>query len=490
MSKVRTRFAPSPTGMLHIGGIRTALYNYLFAKKHGGEFVLRLEDTDRERFVADGVEQIVAGLDWVGLRPDIGFWISEGKHQNVEYIQSERNKQGTYKKWAEELIDKGLAYYSPTTSAQLDALRQKAKDAKKPFIYRRADDTANDTVIIEHAPIRLDIEAIKTTLSSKVEWQDEIRGQFADSLDIIEDFILIKSDGFPTYNFANVIDDHDMAISHVIRGDEFISSTSKHSLLYDLFGWRTPQFVHLPVINGADGKKLSKRTGDTNVLDYRAKGYLPEALLNFLALLGWNDGSEQEIFSMDELQSKFDLVGLNSSPAIFDQKRLDWMNGSYIRSLKTENLYELAHAFWPDAAKSKDKDYKTQVLRLVQERLKYLAELPELTKFFFEEPKDTNVKSLLSEPSDKQLKKLDKSVYKSLLSDAYSELQELEFTEKKLQACLDSLLIKLDSKPGILFALIRIAITGSPASPPIAATMSVLGKEITLARFNKTLRLL
>jgi glutamyl-tRNA synthetase len=481
MKEVRTRFAPSPTGFLHIGGVRTALFNYLFTKQREGQFILRLEDTDRERFVSDGVEQIVEALDWLGLKPDEGFWISEGKHQNIEYVQSERHKAGFYKKFAEELVNKGLAYYSPSSPQKLGELRQEAKQTKKPFIYRRSFDKANTNQALEKTPIRLDVEAaIKELASESIGWNDKTRGDFEEDLRLIEDFILIKSDGFPTYNFANVIDDHDMKISHVIRGDEFIASTGKHVLLYNLFGWELPEFVHLPVINGTDGKKLSKRTGDTDVLDYRNRGYLPEALLNFLALLGWNDSTEQEIFSMDELVEKFQLEQINSSPAIFDPKRLDWMNGHYIRQLPLDKLYEKSKDFWPVEASKFDEDYKKKVLALVQERLKYFTELSDLTRFFFT---DLPVEpSLISE--HKQLKKLSKEELKDLLEQSRDALQITDFNHKSLTNALNDLLEKTGQKPVVLFSLIRIATTQAPASPELAPTLAVLGKEKTQKRIE------
>jgi len=483
MSSVRTRFAPSPTGFLHVGGVRTALFNYLFAQRHSGKFILRLEDTDRERFVAGGVGQIVEALDWLGLKPGEGFWIHEGQHQNIEYIQSERHKNGAYQKYADQLVGQGLAYYSPTTPSELEHLREQAKKDKRPFLYRREADKKNAQHTVADTPVRLDIAAVKQHSKSVVNWTDEIRNTFADNLDHVEDFIIIKGDGFPTYNFANVIDDHDMGISHVIRGDEFISSTGKHALLYDLFGWQRPKFVHLPVINGTDGKKLSKRTGDTNVLDYRDKGYLPEALLNFLALLGWNDGTEQEIFNLPELTEKFRLKQLNTSPAVFDSRRLNWMNGYYIRQLKLGDLLERVKNFWPKQAEKFGDDYKKSVLKLVQERLKYFAELPELTMFFFVDL-PVNMK-LISE--HKQLKKLSKAELKKLLEQSMDVIKVSDFSHNDLTEKLNQLLATTSQKPVVLFSLIRIATTQAPASPGLAETLAVLGKDRAIKRMEGTI---
>lgn len=488
---VRTRFAPSPTGFLHVGGVRTALYNYLFAKQKSGEFILRLEDTDRERFVPEGVEQIVEALDWLGLVPDDGFWISEGQHKNIDFVQSERHKRGDYLKVADALIAKGLAYYSPTSLDQLEALRETAKKKKRPFRYRKSDDKDNSSQKQEKTPIRLDTNAVIEKLPSLlktgvpypgIQWRDEVRNEFiVEDVNGIEDFILIKGDGFPTYNFANVIDDHEMKISHVIRGDEFIASTGRHVLLYFMFGWTPPVFVHLPAIMGSDGKKLSKRTGDTDVLDYRENGYLPEALLNFLALLGWNDGTEKEIFSLNELILSFKLEQLNSSPALFDRKRLDWMNGYYIRQLPLDELYERSKNFWPSSAHNHDDDYRKRVLGLVQERLKYFSELPKLTAFFFEElPIDLELFD-----GNKQLASLSRPEQRKLLQTSIERLSESDFSSEDLTSVLNKLLEEAEQKPAVLFSLIRIATTWAPASPGLAETLALLGKDRSLERLKK-----
>ncbi len=490
--KVRTRFAPSPTGFLHIGGVRTALFNYLFAKKHDGTFILRLEDTDRERFVAKGVEQIVEALDWLGLKPDEGFWISQGKQQGHEYIQSERLKTGSYQKYVDQLIEKKLAYYSYITPEKYNEYKNKQRLA--PFIYsRQLEAEYHDGTLKlkpnpnQKYPIRLDIAAVKQQLpelhSNGLAWHDENRGEFVEDLSLMEDFILIKSDGYPTYNFANVIDDHEMDISHAIRGDEFIASTGKHALLYEIFGWDKPKFVHLPVINGTDGKKLSKRSGDTNTLDYRDKGYLPEALLNFLALLGWNDGTEQEIFGLDELIKKFSLERVNNSSAVFDGKRLDWMNGHYIRETPLPKLYKRVESFWPQEAAKYDDTYKQAVLGLVQERLKYLAEVPELTLFFF---KDLPVDHLLI-ANHKQLGSMPKEQLKILLEKSQDTLEQSDFSVDDLTKRLNLLREETDQKPVVLFSLIRIATTQAPSSPGLAETLAVLGKDTSLKRIKQQL---
>jgi glutamyl-tRNA synthetase len=474
---VRTRFAPSPTGFLHVGGVRTALFNYLYAKQNGGQFILRLEDTDRERFVEKGVEQVVEALEWLGLAPDEGFWISQGQHQNIDFVQSERHKTGIYQKYADQLTAKGIAYRDWTTPEELAKYREQARASKNPFIFRR-DMAKTDGDKSQPHVVRFDVSA---QTKNKVEWEEVVRGKLHTDCKNIDDFIIVKSDGFPTYNFANVIDDHEMKITHVLRGDEFIPSTSKHLLIYEALGLDKPQFIHLPVIKGTDGKKLSKRTGDTDVLEYQKKGYLPEALLNFLVLLGWNDGTEQEIFSLKELIEKFKLEQINTSPAVFDAKRLDWISGRHMRATKLNELYKQAENYWPKSADKFDEGYKQQVLGLVQERMKFFAELPELTNFFFEDlPTDS---SLIND--NKKLKDCDKTQLKAYLQKTKVTLTQSDFSSKDLSERLNKLLEQTGEKPVVLFSLIRIATTQAPASPQLAPTLHVLGKERVLKRIDE-----
>lgn len=477
MKPARTRFAPSPTGFLHVGGLRTALFNYLWAKKTGGQFILRLEDTDRERFVAEGVGQIVESLEWLGLQPDEGFWINEGQHQSIEHVQSERHKRGYYQKYADKLLEQGKAYRDWTSSEQLTKLREEAQQAKKPFVFKKA------MAALDGDPDQPHVIRFEAAGQGKVTWDDAVRGKLEVDNSTIDDFILVKSDGFPTYNFANVVDDHDMGITHVLRGEEFIPSTPKHLLLYEALGFDAPAFAHLPVINGSDGKKLSKRTDDVSTLDYRDKGYLPEALLNFLALFGWNDGTEQEIYSLDELTQKFELEQVNTSPAVFDQKRLDWISGHHIRAAQIGDLYARSKNFWPKSADKYDDDYRQGVLGIVRERLKFFAELPELTEFFFTDlPVDPELIS-----GHKQLKKLSPGELKGLLEQARASLEQSDFNGDDLTKRLNNLLETTGQKPAVLFSLIRIATTQAPASPGLADTLAVLGKDRSLKRLDQQL---
>lgn len=473
MSKpVRVRFAPSPTGFLHIGGVRTVLFNYLFAKANDGTFILRLEDTDRERFVEAGVEQIIASLDWMGLHPDEGVWYQQKPGNHGPYVQSERLEH--YKKYADQLVKQGKAYYSHITAEAFQSLREEAIEAKKPFVYKQSMEPAEAPKSTDGLPIRLKVPEGKTT------WQDEVRGDFETDHGLVDDFIIIKADGFPTYNFANVIDDHLMEISHVIRGDEFIGSTVKHAILYDLLKFERPKFVHLAPILGPDGKKkLSKRDGDVEVLNYREKGYLPAALINFLALLGWNDGTEQEIFSIEELIAKFSLGRVQKSPASFDVARLDWMNGEYIRNKVSETeLVEKLKPFIPTDW-MKDLEYFKRVLRLDIERMKRLDEARFLMEIFFETPKID--KKLLS-------KKDKLSDISDWLTAAADELTRIdEFSHDDIEKCLRTLAETLDVKTGNLFFALRVALTGRTEAPGLFDIIATLGQDESIKRLKAAL---
>lgn len=465
---VRVRFAPSPTGFLHIGGIRTALFNYLFAKANGGQFILRLEDTDRERFVEEGVEQIIKSLDWIGLHPDEGVWYEEKPGEHGPYIQSQRLNH--YKEYAQKLVDKGLAYYSQTTPEQIESLKAEAINERRPFVYRHSMEPSEKAENTEGLPIRLKVPEGKTM------WKDEVRGEFESNHEIIDDFIIVKADGFPTYNFANVVDDHLMKISHVIRGDEFISSTAKHALLYDLLEFDRPAWVHLPSILGPDGKKkLSKRDGDVNVLEYKAKGYLPEAILNFLALLGWNDGTTQEVFSPEELINKFKIDRVQKSPAVFDVNRLDWMNGEYIRNkLSDEELIEYIKPYLPEAW-LENMNYFNTVLALDKERIKRFDEAKYIMEIFFETP---NVdKALLC-------KKDDIDTIKAWVSEVVKAIEPIDFEHDQVEKALRELAEKLDVQSGRLFYTLRVGLTGRTEAPGLFDIFVTLGKAESIKRLQ------
>ncbi len=473
--KVRTRFAPSPTGLLHIGGVRTALFAYLFAKANGGEFILRLEDTDRERFVAEGVEQIIKSLDWLGIHPDEGVWYeSEPKPGEVgPYIQSERLPH--YQKYAETLVEKDLAYYSAITPEAFSALREEAISAKRPFVYKQEMEPTEVNTNKNNLPIRLKVPEDTTS------WKDEVRGEFTTNNNLIDDFVILKADGFPTYNFANVVDDYLMNISHVIRGDEFISTTAKHALLYDLLGFDRPKWIHLPSILGPDGKKkLSKRDGDVDVLEYNAKGYLPEAMVNFLALLGWNDGTEQEIFSKKELIDTFNIQRIQKSPARFDITRLDWMNGEYIRSLTVSELSDKIQPYIPKEW-YKDKEYFEKVLVLDKDRMKRLDEAKYIMEIFFETP-HVDLPQLTKKDSAQDVK--------HWLEETINVLRNNTFEHDDIEKALRNLAEKLGIKTGQLFSALRIVLTGREQAPGLFDILVTLGREESLKRIESIINII
>lgn len=472
MKPVRTRFAPSPTGYLHVGGVRTALFAWLLARQNQGKFILRFEDTDKQREVVGAAEHIIKSLKALGLEydegPDIGG-------QFGPYTQSERLDH--YKQWARKLIDSGRAYADPYNPDEVHAFRQAAQSAKQPFLYRnhRPD---NPPAWDGSQPLRFKSEPAAGS------WKDAVMGERSFGPETIDDFILIKSDGYPTYNFAHIVDDSEMEISHVMRGQEFLPSIPNYLNLYSALNLEPPVLATLPHILNLEGnKKLSKRDGAKDVLEYIDNGFLPDALVNFIASLGWNDGSEQEIFTRAELVSKFSLDHIQRSGAHFDERRLEWMNGSWIRNLSLDELFKQTEHFWPPEAESTDDEYKQKVLGLVQERLKFFAELPELTKFFFVDlPVDPK---LISE--HKQLKKLSREELHSLLSKTLENLAGSDFSLDDLTTRLNKLLEDSGQKPAVLFSLIRIATTQAAASPGLADTMAVLGKSRSLTRIDRQL---
>ena len=472
MKPVRTRFAPSPTGFLHVGNVRSALFPWLVARQAGGVLVLRIEDTDQAREVAGAVEVIHETLSWLGIEWDEGP-DKPGKYG--PYVQSERGE--IYRRWAQKLIDAGRAYADIRTPDELDALRADAKAQKKAFLAR--DYRPTDTPTWEPGmPLRFKSEP------KAYSWHDAVMGDMSAGEEAVDDFIMLKSDGMPTYNFAHIVDDAEMEITHVIRGLEYIASVPKYLNLYEALELEVPVLAHVPhIMNEQGNKKLSKRDGATSILDYRAQGYPQEAILNFLASMGWNDGTEQELFSRDELIAKFSLDRVQRSGARFDEKRLDWMSGAWIRRLNLDDVYKRCQDFWPDTAKDYPADYKRQVLALTQERLKYFAELPALTAFFFTDlPLNDELIS-----SNKQLKKVDRNELKQLLETTKTTLESSDFSVDDLTTKLNGLLEETGQKPGVLFSLIRIATTQAPFSPGLSETMHILGKDRSLARIDQQL---
>jgi glutamyl-tRNA synthetase len=469
---IRTRFAPSPTGFVHVGAVRTALFSWLLAQKNGGVFILRIEDTDKVREVEGSIQQIEDSLRWLGINWTEGIDIG-GPH--APYLQSER--LDIYKEWANKLINNGRAYADPYSKDQLEKFRGDAKANKKPFMYRdyRPD---NPPIWNGRQPLRFKSDP------KPYKWKDAVMGDLSTGTDAVDDFILIKSDGYPTYNFCHIIDDMIMGITHVLRSQEFIASTPKFLNLYEALQIERPILATLPYVMSIDGqKKLGKRDGAKDILQYKKDGYLPEAMVNFLATLGWNDGTEQEIFTVDELIEKFSLERVQKSPARFDEKRLLWLNGQWIRRLSIDDLYQRVADFWPEAANGADENYKKKILGLAQDRMKTLSDLPMLTSYFFAEP-----------APDWQLIKNDKFAGKlpteeivSLLKTSLDAIAASNFDEDSLQATLNSLLETTGKKPVELFSLIRLAISWAPFSPALNETLAVLGKETVKNRFRSAI---
>lgn len=471
---IRTRFAPSPTGFLHVGGIRTALFAFLVAKQSDGKFILRLEDTDQKREVPGSAEHLISSLKAIGITydegPDIGGDFGP-------YIQSQRLDH--YKKWAEKLIADGRAYADPYSPEQIQGFRDQAAAEKKAFRYRDHR-PENPPVWDGSQPLRLKSDP------KSYDYHDEVMGDITTSPEVIDDIILIKSDGYPTYNFAHIIDDAEMEITHVIRGQEFISSMANYLNLYEALNLERPVFAHMPhIMNEQGNKKLGKRDGAKDVLDYIRDGYLPETMVSFIATLGWNDGTEQEIFTMSELIEKFSLDRVQRSGARFDEKRLLWMNGQFIRELPLNDLADRIEYFWPESAKKYPESYKKQVLTLAQDRLKTFKDLPGLTNYFFEEPRRDN--ELIT--GNKQLKKLSAEEINSLVKLAYDKLSTLEsWDAESIQNALNQLLEETGQKPGILFSLIRIVTTWAPFSPQLNDTLALIGRERTLERLRRAIQ--
>lgn len=471
---IRTRFAPSPTGYIHVGNVRAALFPWLLTRQQGGSFILRIEDTDRSRFVPGAEDLILDTLEWLGIDWDEGPR-KGGSHG--PYHQSERLE--IYHTWAKKLVEKGLAYADPYTPEEVQGFREEARALKKAFLYRDYR-PENPPEWDGTQPLRFKVTSLK-----RYTWNDPVMGELSAGPEALDDFILIKADGYPTYNFAHIIDDFEMGVTHVIRGLEYISSTPKYLSLYEALEITPPTLVCLPHIMAPDGrKKLGKRDGAKSVTDYRTDGILPEAMLNFLASMGWNDGTEQEIFSRQELIDKFSLDRVQRSGARFDEKRLLWMNGQWIRQINLDDLYQRVESYWPQSAAQFDASYKHHVLALVQDRLKTLAELPMMSRFFFEEP-EVNWELITS---NKQLKKLSNGEIHALLQTAHDKLAELaDWSPETIQETLNQLLEITGQKPGVLFSLIRIVTTWAPFSPQLNDTLALFGKDKTLSRIASQL---
>ena len=474
LTSIRTRFAPSPTGFMHVGATRTALFAWLLARQQqNGRFILRIEDTDKAREVDGSINQIMQSLHWLGLDWDESVDIG-GPH--APYRQSERLE--IYREWGQKLIDKGRAYADPYTPEELEAFRNQAKNEKRPFLYR--DHRPESPPAWDGSqPLRFKSDP------KSYSWTDAVMGNLSSGPESIDDFILIKSDGYPTYNFCHIIDDALMEVTHVLRSQEFISSTPKFLNLYEALEVPQPTLATLPFVMAIDGKKkLGKRDGAKDILEYAKDGYLPEAMANFLATLGWNDGTEQEVYKTNELIESFSLDRVQKSPARFDEQRLLWLNGQHIRMLDLDDLFERVDDFWPESANSSTDEHKKQVLALVQDRLKTLADLNTSTDYFFTRP-TPNWEMI---QTNKQLKKLESSEITKLLQSAQEKLSELsEFNSESIQYALNQLLEITGQKPGILFSLIRLAVSWAPFSPALPDTLALIGQTETIDRLNQAI---
>lgn len=493
MTKVRTRFAPSPTGFLHVGSLRTALYNYLIAKQANGSFILRIEDTDQTRLVDHALENIVESLYYFGLTPDEGpVWENEvivEKGEKGPYLQSKR--LDLYKKYAEELVSKKHAYYCFCTTERLQQLRESQEAQKLPPKYDKfcfvlpKEEIEKKLAAKEKHAIRLNVPKDKL-----ISFTDLVYGDVKISSNDIDDQVLLKSDGFPTYHLAVVVDDHLMEITHAVRGEEWIPSTPKHILLYSAFGWESPKYVHLPLLLSKSRKKLSKRENDVAVKDFLSQGYLPDALLNFIALLGWNPKSEQEIFSLDQLIKEFDIKKINKSGAVFDLDKLDWINGTYIRKLSVLDLYLRLKPFLTKAGfeiQNFPEEFLLKIVKLEQERLKKLSEIGDRVAYFFKEPEYDGTLLVWKKSNGNTIKK-NLELIKSFLE----KLEPKMFGKENLEHEIKTFITEKGLINGEVLWPLRVSLSGLAASPgpfEIMDAFAVLpnGKEIILNRITQAI---
>ena len=493
-TNVRVRYAPSPTGFPHIGNIRTALFNWLFARHSGGKFIVRIEDTDQSRKVEGALEAILDSLRWMGLNWDEGPGVG-GDYG--PYIQSER--LDLYRKYVQQLLDNGNAYRCYCTSERLERMRKEMSERKESA--RSYDRHCRNLTDKERADFEANgvasVVRLKVPLDGQTTFHDLIRGDITFGNSELDDLVLLKSDGYPTYHLANIVDDHLMEITHVMRADEWLSSTPRHVLLYKAFGWEPPLFAHLPMILGPDKSKLSKRHGATALVEYCDRGYLPEAVLNFLALLGWALDDKTEIMNRDELIKNFTIEHVSKTAAIFSQDKLIWMNGVYIRELSDADFVARALPFLNrDLTASVQrpilKDYMMQIAPLMRERVKVFGGTPaiggvaaeggiaEQAGFFFVDELEYDTNMLLVKGMDKQKAAL-------ALRAAKERLAGCVFEHDALESALRPLADELGIKTGMLFGAIRIAVTGRTAAPPLFQTMAVLGHDRCIKRIDSAI---
>ena len=479
--KIRTRFAPSPTGRMHVGNLRTALYAYLIAKHEGGDFILRIEDTDQERFVEGALEIIYRTLEKTGLIHDEGPDKDGGYGP---YVQSERNAQGIYLKYAKQLIDQGDAYYCFCTKERLESLKSSVGEKEiavydKHCLHLSKEEVQAKLDAGEPHVIRFNMPTEGTTT-----FHDEIYGNITVPNNELDDLILIKSDGFPTYNFANVVDDHLMGITHVVRGNEYLSSSPKYNRIYEAFGWEIPTYVHCPLITNEEHQKLSKRSGHSSYEDLLEQGFLTEAIVNYVALLGWCPEDNQEIFSLEELVKVFDYRHMSKAPSVFDYTKLKWMNGEYLKAMDFDKFYEMALPYLKEAI-TKDCDLK-KIAAMVKTRIEVLPDIPALVDFFEELPEYDS--AMYTHKKMKTNEETSLEVLKDMIP--LLEAQE-DFSN---DALFDVLKVYVDEngyKTGYVMWPVRTAVSGKQNTPGGATEiMEILGKEESLERIRRGIELL
>lgn len=475
MSKVRTRFAPSPTGRMHVGNLRTALYAYLIAKHEGGDFILRIEDTDQERYMEGALEIIYRTLQKTGLVHDEG----PDKDGGVgPYVQSERNESGLYLKYAKQLIEQGDAYYCFCNQERLDSLvsnvgGKEIRIYDKHCLHLSKEEVEAKLAAGEPYVIRFNMPTEGTTT-----FQDDIYGAITVPNEELEDFIMIKTDGYPTYNFANVVDDHLMGITHVVRGNEYLSSAPKYNRLYEAFGWEVPTYVHCPLITNEEHQKLSKRSGHSSYEDLLEQGFLTEAIVNFVALLGWSPQDNKEIYSLEELVEAFDYRHMSKSPAVFDMTKLRWMNGEYMKAMDDEAFYEMALPYLKQALK-KEYDFK-KIAGMVKTRIETFPDIPEMVNFF-EQVQEYDV-SMYTHKKMKTNAETSLQVLKEVLS--LLEVQE-DYSNDALFASLSAFGKEKGYKTGYIMWPLRTALSGKQMTPAGATEiMEIIGKEETINRIQ------
>jgi glutamyl-tRNA synthetase len=477
--KVRVRFAPSPTGYLHVGGARSALFNYLFARSVGGDFLLRIEDTDRTRFVEGALTEIYDSLKWLGLQWDEGPVVGGGYGP---YVQSER--LDIYGRMAEQLIGAGHAYRCFCTAERLAEVRAAQEKSGSATGYDKrcrnlsAEETAKHLADGVPHVIRLKIPEGRT-----VAFDDLIRGRIEYKSEALDDLVLIKADKFPTYHLANVVDDHEMAITHVLRGDEWIASTPRHVLLYEAFGWEPPAFAHLPVILSPDGGKLSKRKGAASVMDYKRGGILPEALFNFLALLGWAPGGDREKMSLEETIAAFSLERVSPKAAVLDEKKLEWMNGQYLAERPAETLIDEVTAIWKNNGwvdNDINKEYATKVIDMLKVRSRRLTELADSASYFFVDPVDYEEKAAKKHFGPGAAERL------GLIRGIIENIDD--FTQGNIDAAYHAAAETGNIQISAIIHPTRLAVSGTSAGPGLFEMMEVIGKNIVLRRIDNAIK--